>query len=142
MAKQVSSIRLRPDLKEQLDRHARETGTSAAALQERFIDEGLRREEHPLIVFRDGLGGRRAMLAGSRLSVGQVIDTVKATEATDDAARIRAAADYLDLPIGHVQASVRYYARYKDEVDAWLEQAANAAEREREAWLREQALFT
>lgn len=82
------------------------------------------------------------MLAGSRLSVGQVIDTVKATEATDDAARIRAAADYLDLPVGHVQASVRYYAQYKAEVDAWLEQAANVAEREREAWLREQALFT
>jgi len=142
MAKQVSSIRLRPDLKEQLDRRARETGTSAAALHERFLDEGLRREDHPLIVFRDGPGGRRAMLAGSRLSVGQVIDTVKATEAADDAARIRAAADYLDLPIGHVQASVRYYAQYKPEVDAWLEQAANAAEREREAWLREQALFT
>src|SRR6185437_7441903 len=116
--KQVSSIRLRPDLKEQLDRRARETGTSAAALHERFLDEGLRREDHPLIVFRDGPGGRRAMLAGSRLSVGQVIDTVKATEAADDAARIRAAADYLDLPIGHVQASVRYYAQYKPEVDA------------------------
>ena len=134
-------MRLRPDLKTELERRAREAGVSARTLYERFIDEDIRQEDHPLIVFRDGAGGRRATLAGSRLSVAQVIETVLATDGDSDDARIRDAATYLAIPAGHVQASVRYYAAYKDEVDAWRQQAAEAAEREREAWLREQAVF-
>ena len=141
MPRQGLSVRLRPDLKDELERRAREAGTSASALYERFIDEGLRHEDHPLIVFREGAGGRRPTLAGSRLSVSQVIETLKATEGEDDASRIRETAEYLRIPAGHVQASVRYYANYKDEVDAWIEQAAAAAEREHEAWKREQAVF-
>jgi uncharacterized protein (DUF433 family) len=114
---------------------------SAAALYERFLDEGLRHEDHPLIVFRDAAGGRRATLAGSRVSVAQVIETVKATEGESDAARVRDTAAYLGIPEGYVQASIRYYALFTDEVDAWLRQTAEAAEREHDAWQREQAVF-
>ena len=141
MTRQGTSLPIRPDLKAELERRARESGMSAAALYERFLDEGLRREAHPLVLFRDAAGGRRATLAGSRLSVAQVIETVKATEGGSDDARIRDAAEYLGIPVGHVQASIRYYASFKDEVDAWLAQTAEAAEREREAWQREQAVF-
>jgi uncharacterized protein (DUF433 family) len=141
MARQGTSIRIRPDLKGELERRARQAGMPAAALYERFIDEGLRREDHPLIVFRDGAGGRRATLAGSRLTVAQVIDTLIATEGPSEGDRIRDTAEYLAIPAGHVQASIRYYAAYKDEVDAWRQEVAEAAERERDAWQREQALF-
>lgn len=141
MAKQATSIRIRPDLKDELERRAHEEGISAAALYERFIDEGLRHDAHPLIAFRDGAGGRRATLVGSRLTVAQVIATLKATEGSSDAARIRDTAEYLSIPASHVQASIRYYAFYKDEIDAWNERTAETADREREAWLREQAIF-
>jgi hypothetical protein len=33
---------------------------------------------------------------------------------------------------------VRYYADYKDEIDAWLEQSREIAERERDLWRRRQ----
>jgi hypothetical protein len=36
---------------------------------------------------------------------------------------------------------VRYYADYRDEVDAWRERSAETAERERAAWQREQAVL-
>ncbi len=141
MPKTGMSIRLRPDLKQELERRARESGTSAAALYERFIDEGLRRDSHPLVTFRDGAAGRRATLAASRLTVAQVIDTLLATEGVGEAERVRDTAEYLDVPTTHVWASIRYYASFKDEVDAWRERTAEAAEREHEAWQREQAVF-
>lgn len=141
MAKTGMSIRLRPDLKEQLERRAREAGTSAAALYERFVDEGLRHDAHPLITFRDGASGRRATIAATRLSVAQVIDTLLATDGSSDGERIRDTAEYLDIPAGYVVASVRYYAAYKDEIDSWRARTAEEAEREREAWEREQAVL-
>jgi uncharacterized protein (DUF433 family) len=139
--RQVSSVRLRPDLKQELERRARDAGTSATALYERLLDEGLRREDHPLILFRDGAAGRRPTLAGTRLAVAQVIETLRATDGESEAARIRDTADYLGIPVAHVQACVRYYAAYRDEIDAWQARAVDAAEREHEAWLREQAVF-
>ena len=140
MSKQATSIRIRPDLKEALERRAREAGLPAAALYERYLDEGLRRADHPLIVFRDGAGGRRAALAGTRLDVGQVIDSLLAAKGKGDAA-LQETAEYLSIPEGHVRASLSYYAQYKDEVDTWRSMVAEMAEREREAWRREQAVL-
>lgn len=140
MAKEPTSLRLRPDLKEALDRRAREAGTSAAALYERLLDEGLRHDENPLIVFRDGAGGRRASLAGTRLTVAQVIDTVMASEG-ESTEKIRAAAAYFRVPESYVRASIRYYAAYKNEVDEWRQREADFAEKQQEAWRREQAVL-
>ena len=142
MAKTGTSVRLRPDLKEALDRRARETGTSATALFERFLDEGLRREDHPLISFRDGGGGRRATVAATRLTVAQVIDTLQATDGESEADRIRGTAEYFDIPISYVQASIGYYAAFQAEVDAWRTAMDEAAERARAAWERERAVFS
>jgi hypothetical protein len=36
---------------------------------------------------------------------------------------------------------VRYYADFRDEVDAWRERMRTIAEREEEAWRREQAVL-
>ena len=140
MAKQATSIRISPDLKRELEVRARGAGLSAAALYERFISEGLRHDAHPSIVFRDGAGGRRATLIGTRLSVSQVMDTVRAADERGDAA-IREAADYLRIPEGHVRACVRYYASYADEIDEWRERMMETADREQEVWQREQALL-
>lgn len=137
MSKRVTSIRISPAIKEELEQRAREAGVPSAALYERFIDEGLRHDAHPLIVFRDGVAGRRAVIAGTRISVAQVIDTVLAT----DDHSITPAAEYLGLPESHVSECVRYYASYRDEIDEWRNRMAEIAERERDAWQREQAVF-
>lgn len=138
MPKRVTSIRISPDLKEELEQRAREAGVPSAALYERFIAEGLRHDAHPLIVFRDGAGGRRAVIAGTRVTVAQVIDTVLATEEHS----IAEAAEYLDLPQSYVSECARYYASYRDEIDDWRNRLAEISEREREAWQREQRVFT
>jgi uncharacterized protein (DUF433 family) len=139
-AKEATSFRLSSDLMDELKRRARDSGVSATTLVERLVDEGLRRELHPLIAFRDAAGGRRAAVVGTRLDVAQVMDTVLAADEKGDAA-ISEAAEYLGLPDSHVRACVSYYAMHMDEVDEQRERMHTLAEREREAWRREQAVL-
>lgn len=130
------SFRLTSSLVETLQERARERGESANALAERLIDEGLRREQHPLIVFRDGAAGRRAAIVGTRLDVWQVIDTLRASSNS-----IPETAAYFEIPETWVQAAVRYFAAYSDEVGCFAERVKAAAEREHELWQRQQAVL-
>lgn len=133
---QHTSFRLARRLVAALQERARESGLSMTALAARYLDEGLRRERHPLIVFRDGAAGRRAALAGTRLDVWQVVETVRrSSRSTDEAAA------YLSIPEAWVRACVRYYADYPREIDEWAERMHAIAEREEEAWRREQAVL-
>jgi uncharacterized protein (DUF433 family) len=130
------SFRLPETLLASLQGRARERGESANALAERYLEEGLRRDDHPLIVFRDGAAGRRAALVGTRLDVAQVIDTLRESDNS-----VEATAEYLGSPEQHVRAAVRYYADFREEVDEWREHTRAVAEREEEAWRREQAIL-
>jgi uncharacterized protein (DUF433 family) len=130
------SFRFSDALLASLQDRARERGESANALAERYLTEGLRREDHPLIVFREGAAGRRAALVGTRLDVSQVIDTLR-----ESGNSISAAAEYFDIPEPYVRAAVRYYADFREEVDEWHERVRAIAEREEEAWRREQAVL-
>jgi uncharacterized protein (DUF433 family) len=130
------SFRFPDTLLASLQERARERGESANALAERYLEEGLRRDAHPLIAFREGAAGRRAGLVGTRLDVSQVIDTLRASDNS-----VAATAEYLDIPEPYVRAAVRYYADFRDEVDEWRERMRALAAREEEAWRREQAIL-
>ena len=130
------SFRFPNTLLASLQRRAQERGESANALAERYVEEGLRCDQHPLIVFREGAAGRRAALAGTRLDVAQVIDTLRESDNSVDAT-----AEYLGIPEQHVRAAVRYYAEFREEIDEWRERVREVAEREEEAWRREQAIL-
>jgi uncharacterized protein (DUF433 family) len=130
------SFRLASSLVEQLARQAEQTGASASALAERYIEEGLRMDEHPLIVFRDGAAGRRAAISGTRLDVWQLIETLRACD--NDPAE---AAAYLEIPEAWVRVAARYYGAYQDEVDTFAERAHALADREEELWRGQQAVL-
>ncbi len=132
-SKQGISFRFSRRTVERLKRHSHEAGASQAALAERYIEEGMRMDEHHGIYFRDGGSGRRAALLGTRLDVAQVIETLR-----QNGNSIEETADYLDLSTAQVDAAVRYYAAFGDEVDSWIEQSRAIAERERELWRRRQ----
>jgi len=116
-----------------LKRRAQETSTPQTALAERYIEEGLRGDEHPSIHFRDGAAGRRPALLGTRLDVADVVTTIK-----QNSNSVEEAADYLEIPVEHVEACLRYYADYRGEIDAWIERSQAIAQRERERWRRRQ----
>lgn len=131
------SARLKTGTLALLRRRADQVGTPQTALVERYLEEGLRMDDHPLISFRDGAAGRRPCLVGTRLDVWQVIETVRQND--NDVA---AAADYLELPRHRVEACVDYYAEYRDEIDEWTARAHDEAERSEIAWRRRQAIFS
>jgi uncharacterized protein (DUF433 family) len=119
------SFRLRPDTSERLARRAAETGETYTTLAERFIDEGLRRLDHPAIDFVDEPAGRRARIVGTGLGVWELIEVLGAHDG--DAA---ATANYLDIPIGLVEAAVAYRAAHPAEIEDWIERNRTLAERE------------
>ena len=132
--KKAMAFRFAPKTVQHLKRRAHEVGAAQTALVERYIEEGLRMDEHPLVHFRDGEAGRRPAVLGSRLDVADVIETIRQNDKS-----LEAAADYLELPVEQVEACLRYYADYKDEVDEWIERDRVALEREQERLRRQQA---
>jgi uncharacterized protein (DUF433 family) len=118
------TLRLRPGVSERLAAQAQRAGLAPRTLAQRYLEESLRREEHPLIRFADGPSGRRAALVGRGLDVWQVIDLVRGND--ND---VEETAAYLSIPVGLVQAAVAYYGEYRDEIDAEI--ALNEAEWER-----------
>jgi hypothetical protein len=131
------SIRMSPRTLARLDRGARRRGEAKARTAERLIDEGLRMEDHPGVVFRDGPAGRRAALAGGP-DVWEAIETVKGTGLTGDEA-VKAAAEWGVLTQAQVRAAVRYYADFREEIDGRIAHNREEADRRQAAWEREQA---
>jgi uncharacterized protein (DUF433 family) len=124
------TLRFQSGVSERLTAQARRIGLAPRTLAQRFVDEGLRREDHPLIRFADGPSGRRAALVGSGLDVWEVIATVRDNDNDPEGA-----AAYLEIAPGLVQAAVAYYGEYREEIDAEI--ALNEAESERgyAAWV-------
>ncbi len=125
MPADVISIRLEPETRATLDEVARRDGTSRSALVQRLLEEGVRMDAHPGIVFRDGPAGRRAAVAGGP-DVWEIVRVVENVDARGEA-RVADAAAWLDLPAGQVSVAVDYYAAFRDEVDAWIERIDRAA---------------
>jgi hypothetical protein len=67
-----------------LERRGARGGLNKSRLAERHIDEGMRLEDHPGIVFRDGPAGRRAGLAAGP-DVWEVIAATRASGLADAA---------------------------------------------------------
>ena len=123
------SIRMPDETLEQLEATAEARGETRSALTQRYIDEGLRMDRHPGIVFRPGPAGRRPGLAGGP-DVWEVVRVVRNVEPRGD--RVLAeAAGWLGLAATQVRIAMDYYADYPAEIDAWLTRVdAQAAEAE------------
>jgi len=98
-----------------------------------LLDEGLRREKHPGIVFRSTPTGREAAIEGRRLYVWQVMETVWASDGD-----IEEAAEYLGIRPDQVQSAVGYYVEYKAEIDDQIRHNQEEARRARALWERGQ----
>jgi uncharacterized protein (DUF433 family) len=118
------TLRLAPGTRQRLSDWARRSGMPERSLAQRYVDEGLRHDAHPLIQFLCGPSGRRASLVGRGLDVWEVIATIR-----DNSGSVAQAADYLQVPVGLVQAVVAYYGEYQAEIDREIE--FNEAEYER-----------
>jgi len=109
-----------------------------------FVDEALRADEHPGVVFRPGPTGRRAGLVGGP-DIWEVIGTLRGVqhdvaELTGEAL-VMEVADALGLSVAKVRTAVRYYLAYPDDVDERITANEAEAATAEAAWLAEQALL-
>ena len=128
------SLRL-PDLTiERLGARAQRVRVPPRTLAQRYVEEGLRMDEHPLVRFAEGPAGRRARLIGTGKDVWEVVATVR-----DNGGDAKVAASYLEVPLGLVQAAVAYYGAYPDEIDEWIAMNEQDAASAHAAWTAGQA---
>lgn len=107
----------------------RRPGLTASSVAARLVDEGLRMDEHPGVIFRDGPLGRRACLIGGP-DVWEVIRAVRQAHLAEpelaDAALLALVADNSGVPERLLRVAVGYWAAYPEETDAVVARAERA----------------
>ena len=131
---QPLSVRLNDATISRLGARAQRIHLAPRTLAQRYVEEGLRMDEHPLVRFADGPAGRRARLAGTGKDVWEVIATIR-----DNNGDMAAAVRYLEMPLGLVQAAVTYYGAYQEEIDQWIELNKQETDEAHAAWVAGQA---
>jgi hypothetical protein len=124
-----------------VSRHPGWSGSSAA---NRFVDEALRMEDHPGVIFRDGATGRRAVLIGGP-DVREVIRSVKSARAAEPDLGAEAILDLLEINTGVprrlVETAIRYWSAFPDEIDSWIEDVETVEAESLATWERRQSLL-
>jgi hypothetical protein len=110
------------------DRSGR-SGLAPRTLAQRYVEEGLRMDDHPLVRFAEGPSGRRARLIGGP-DVWEVIAVAR-----DNDGDLRETASYLELALGLVQAAATYYGAYPEEIDERIELGRRQTEEAHAAFL-------
>jgi hypothetical protein len=116
------SIRLPEQTVGRLTDRAGRFSMAPRTLAQRYVEEGLRMDDHPLVRYADGPAGRRARLVGGP-DVWEVIAV-----AHDNDGDLEETAAYLALPLGVVQAAAAYYGAYRQEIDEWIERNRRAVD--------------
>src|SRR5437868_13574441 len=107
------SIRMDETALARLEAEGRRQGVTKSELAKTLLDEGLRMQQHPGILFRPGPAGRRPGLV-SGPDVWEVMRVFRDVGRRGDAG-IQATADWGGLTLEQVRTAMRYYAEYQDE---------------------------
>jgi hypothetical protein len=133
------SIRFDQALLERLRRRAAAQDTTPSGLAQRLVDEGLRAQEHPGVVFRDGPSGRRAALVTGP-DVWEVVAALRRSTARGGAA-VTTTAGEMGLSVAQVKTALDYYGSYPDEIDEQIAENERAADEAHAAWQAQQRLL-
>jgi len=108
---------------------ARRPGLSRSSAAALLVEEGLRMDSHPGVVFRDGPAGRRAVLVGGP-DVWEVVRAVRLAKLAEPGLEgddlLALVADSTGLRAELAQVAIAYYSDYPEEVDAVVAEADRA----------------
>jgi hypothetical protein len=112
------SVRLDDRLAQKLKLSASAAGETVSDRLRRYAEEGARRDEHPMITFRDGPTGRRAGLINGP-------DVWEIAMWIDDLAGVKDPAKSLAregvVTRAQIDAALRYRAAYPEEIQARID---------------------
>ncbi len=126
---------------------ARHPGSSGSSTANRFVDEALRMDEHPGVLFRDGRTGRRAVFVGGP-DVREVIRAVRLARTAEPEPELDATgvvalvATNTGVSARLVDTAIRYWSSYPDEIDAWIVDVDALEAETLSAWQRQQDLLS
>lgn len=140
-----SSVRFEDQVLDRLNAFvASHPGMSLSSASNRLVDEALRMQGHPLIVFRDGPTGRRARLIGGP-DIWEVIAAIQSSRDAEPELGaneiVALVADTAGLEVQQVRAALAYWADYPTEVDEFLRHARAEADQAVLRWEREHKLL-
>lgn len=119
-------------------------GLSLSSAANRLVDEALRMQEHPGIVFRPGASGRRAGVAAGP-DVWEVVRSVRSARLAEpdltEPQILHLVADNTGLSPHAINVAVGYWSSYPEEIDAELLADEAATELAESAWLRRETLL-
>jgi hypothetical protein len=128
MASTPFSARLDSALLTRLKRLSGREQIPVSQLVERFLEEAVRAEELPGIVFRSGPAGRRAGVVGGP-DVWEIVRDVQAAKEAGDTDPVRHVLATTDLGEEQVRVALAYSAAFPDEVEARIAEDAELAAR-------------
>ena len=113
MASPTTTLRLRPQLRDQIARLAKRHRRSFSEVAQDLIDEALRLRTCPGIYFADEPAGREAKISGTGLGIWEVVRDYLEAERDERALRRL----FPQLSAAQIQACLLYYSRYPEEID-------------------------
>lgn len=134
-----TSFRLSEELLERLEQAAREGGESTTSLVSTLLDEGLKANQFPGIVYRSGPTGRRAGLVRGP-DVWEIVRDLRSAPGVGQE-RIDLVVEETGVSRAGVMLAIDFYGAYPEEIDQRIELDERVAEEVRRAIdLREQLL--
>lgn len=107
-----------------LEYSTRHPGLSSSSAASRFVDEGLRMEVHPGVIFRDGPFGRRALLIGGP-DIWEIIRAVRSARQAepelDEKELLELVSENSGVTERMFRSAIDYRSDYPEEIDALIE---------------------
>lgn len=113
MATPTKTLRIRPELRAEIERIARRTRRSFSEVAQHLLEEAVRMRECPGIYFADEPARREAKVVGTGLGVWEVIRDYKAVKGNER--KLRQILPHVGS--AELKAALLYYERYRAEID-------------------------
>lgn len=117
MATRARGIRLPEEVEGEIEREMRLRGGTFTEVATSLLREAVRMRRAPGILFMDGPGGRRAVIAGTGLDVWEVV--MQSRESGGDPGELGGCFPWLSR--AQISSALAYYELYPDEIDARIE---------------------
>jgi uncharacterized protein (DUF433 family) len=118
MATIQKTIRIQEKTVKEIEQIARESGKEFSNIANELLDEAVRVQRCPGIIFTEGTTGRRARIAGTGIEVWEVIATFKSVG--EDFDRLHRA--YHWLTEHQLRSAIGYYKAYPEDIDHLIKQ--------------------
>ncbi|MFC2172409.1 hypothetical protein ACFLU6_07225 [Acidobacteriota bacterium] len=113
MTTTTKTLRLRQDLRAEIETIARRSRRSFSDVAQTLLEEALKMRKCPGIYFADEPAGRDAKIAGTGLAIWEVIAVYRAV--SKDQRRLRKRFHWLSE--AHIKAALLYYDAYPEEIE-------------------------